>query len=111
MSAAEQAKSVPSFCYNCVSGPDFLRVKVENGIATEIEPNFDGDRVHPARGRPCVKAYGLVQKTYNPNRILTPMKRTNPKKGRDEDPASRLSRGTKRSIRSPKGSGRFARKA
>ena len=27
-----------------------------------------------------------MQKTYNPNRVLTPMKRTNPKKGRDEDP-------------------------
>ena len=27
-----------------------------------------------------------MQKVYNPNRILTPMKRTNPKKGRDEDP-------------------------
>jgi anaerobic selenocysteine-containing dehydrogenase len=38
------------------------------------------------KGKVCVKAYGLVQKTYNPNRILTPMKRTNPKKGRDEDP-------------------------
>ena len=84
--AVTSAKSVPSFCYNCVSGPDFLRVKVENGIATEIGPNFDGDRIHPARGRPCVKAYGLVQKTYNPNRILTPMKRTNPKKGMKEDP-------------------------
>jgi phenylacetyl-CoA:acceptor oxidoreductase len=28
----------------------------------------------------------LVQKLYNPNRVLTPMKRTNPKKGRDEAP-------------------------
>ncbi|HMN72266.1 MAG TPA: molybdopterin-dependent oxidoreductase [Rhodoblastus sp.] len=91
MSAAGKAsgastRSVPSFCYNCVSGPDFLRVKVENGVATEIGPNFDGDRIHPAHGRPCVKAYGLVQKTYNPNRILTPMKRTNPKKGMKEEP-------------------------
>jgi phenylacetyl-CoA:acceptor oxidoreductase len=33
-----------------------------------------------------VKAFGLVQKTYNPNRVLQPMKRTNPKKGRHEDP-------------------------
>ncbi|MDP6564862.1 MAG: molybdopterin-dependent oxidoreductase, partial [Alphaproteobacteria bacterium] len=37
-------------------------------------------------GTPCVKAYGLVQKTYNPNRVKQPMKRTNPKKGRNEDP-------------------------
>ena len=79
-------KRVPSYCYNCVAGPDFMKVKVENGVATEIEPNFDAEQVHPARGRVCVKAYGLVQKTYNPNRVRTPMKRTNPKKGRHEDP-------------------------
>ncbi|MCF8183881.1 MAG: molybdopterin-dependent oxidoreductase, partial [Polynucleobacter sp.] len=63
-----------------------MTVKVVDGVATEVEPNFAAENVHPARGRPCVKAYGLIQKTYNPNRILSPMKRTNPKKGRDEDP-------------------------
>ncbi len=63
-----------------------MKVKVENGVATEIGPNFDAENVHPARGRVCVKAYGLVQKTYNPNRVLTPMKRTNPRKGRNQDP-------------------------
>jgi len=83
---AKSVKHVPTYCYNCVSGPDFMSVKVVDGVATEIEPNFAAAEVHPARGRPCVKAYGLVQKTYNPNRILTPMKRTNPKKGRDQDP-------------------------
>ena len=86
MSEAKKIKHVPTFCYNCVSGPDFMKVKVEDGIATEIEPNFDAAAVHPARGRVCVKAYGLIQKTYNPNRVLSPMKRTNPKKGRNEDP-------------------------
>ncbi|MDP6254672.1 MAG: molybdopterin-dependent oxidoreductase, partial [Alphaproteobacteria bacterium] len=68
------------------AGPDFLTVKVEDGVATEVEPNFALADVHPGAGKACVKAYGLVQKTYNPNRLLTPMKRTNPKKGRDEDP-------------------------
>ncbi|APR04982.1 molybdopterin-dependent oxidoreductase [Thauera chlorobenzoica] len=77
---------VATYCYQCVAGPDLLKVKVENGVATAIEPNFDAEGVHPADGRVCVKAFGLVQKTYNPNRVLTPMKRTNPKKGRDEDP-------------------------
>ncbi len=86
MSAAASVRHVPTLCYNCVSGPDFMKVKVEDGVATEIEPNFDAQDVHPAHGRICVKAYGLVQKTYNPNRILAPMKRTNPKKGRDQDP-------------------------
>lgn len=79
-------RNVSTYCYNCVSGPDLLSVKVTDGVATEIGPNFAGIGTHPADGKPCVKAYGLIQKTYNPNRIVTPMKRTNPKKGRNEDP-------------------------
>ena len=63
-----------------------VTVKVEDGIATEIEPNFRAAEVHPGGGKCCVKAYGLVQKTYNPNRVLQPMKRTNPNKGREHDP-------------------------
>ncbi|MCK0506423.1 molybdopterin-dependent oxidoreductase, partial [Aromatoleum anaerobium] len=82
----QSVAKVPSYCYNCVAGPDFMTVKVVDGVATEIEPNFAAEDVHPARGRVCVKAYGLVQKTYNPHRVLQPMKRTNPKKGRHEDP-------------------------
>ncbi len=63
-----------------------MTVRVEDGVATEVEPNFDSAQIHPAAGRVCVKAYGLIQKAYNPHRILTPMKRTNAKKGRDQDP-------------------------
>ena len=51
-----------------------------------MQPDFTAYGVHPADGKVCVKAYGLVQKTYHPHRILTPMKRTNPRKGRAEDP-------------------------
>jgi phenylacetyl-CoA:acceptor oxidoreductase len=88
MSSKQSAgtQHVPTYCYNCVSGPDLLTVKVTDGVATEIGPNFAGAGKHPADGKPCVKAYGLIQKTYNPHRILTPMKRTNPNKGRNEDP-------------------------
>ncbi|MFA6310703.1 MAG: molybdopterin-dependent oxidoreductase [Sterolibacterium sp.] len=78
---------VPTYCYNCVAGPDLLTVKVKNGVATEIAPNVAGRNLYPGDGKPCVKAYGLIQKTYHPDRILSPMKRTNPKKGIDEDPA------------------------
>ncbi|MFV0514035.1 MAG: molybdopterin-dependent oxidoreductase [Jhaorihella sp.] len=84
--ADDGATWAPTYCYNCVAGPDLLTVKVENGVATNIRPNFDAEGVHPAAGRICVKAFGLLQKTYNPNRILTPMRRTNPLKGRDQDP-------------------------
>ena len=83
---AADVRKVPEYCYQCVAGPDLLQVKVEDGIATEIEPNFRAAEVHPGGGKCCVKAYGLVQKTYNPNRLRTPMKRTNPQKGRDHDP-------------------------
>jgi len=83
---SSQSRDVPTYCYQCVAGPDLFTVRVEDGVATEVEPNYAAASVHPAGGRICVKAYGLVQKTYNPHRITTPMKRTNPNKGRDEDP-------------------------
>ncbi|MCP4358357.1 MAG: molybdopterin-dependent oxidoreductase [Chloroflexi bacterium] len=79
-------KKFPTYCYQCVAGPDLLTVNVEEGVATEIEPNFAAADIHPAAGTVCVKAYGLIEKTYNPHRIQFPMKRTNPHKGRDEDP-------------------------
>ena len=84
--APEDVREIPSLCFNCVAGPCFMTARVENGIATRIEPNHAAEEVHPGRGRVCVKAMGLVQKTYNPHRVLTPMKRTNPQKGREEDP-------------------------
>ena len=77
---------LPTYCYQCVAGPDLLTVKVEGGVATEVEPNFCAAHVHPGGGKVCVKAFGLVQKLYNPHRITQPMKRTNPRKGRGEDP-------------------------
>ncbi len=86
MKQEQDIRTVPSFCYNCVAGPCLMKVKVKDGVACEILPNFDAEGIHPANGRCCVKAYGTVQKTYNPGRVLTPMKRTNPNKGRNEDP-------------------------
>jgi phenylacetyl-CoA:acceptor oxidoreductase len=83
---ADPVRKVPQYCYQCVAGPDLLTVKVVDGVATEVEPNFAAAEVHPGGGKCCVKAFGIVQKTYNPNRCLRPMKRTNPKKGRDHDP-------------------------
>ncbi len=79
-------KHVPVYCYQCVAGPDLMKVEVENGVAMRIESNWDIREQHPGGGRVCVKAYGLIQKTYNPNRMKQPMRRTNPKKGRAEDP-------------------------
>ena len=84
--SADDVKKVPFYCYQCVAGPDLAKVTVRNGVAERLEANFDIMDEHPGGGRVCVKAFGLIQKTYNPNRVKQPMKRTNPNKGRDEDP-------------------------
>jgi phenylacetyl-CoA:acceptor oxidoreductase len=81
-----ETKKLATYCYQCVNGPDLLTVEVVDGVATKIEPNFKAKGYHPAEGKVCVKPYGLVQKLYNPNRLLRPMKRTNSKKGKGEDP-------------------------
>jgi phenylacetyl-CoA:acceptor oxidoreductase len=74
---------LPVYCYQCVAGPDLLKVVVRDGVAVGVEPNTDVAAEHPACGKVCVRAYGLVQKLYNPARVRTPMRRTNPRKGRD----------------------------
>ena len=85
-SKPQQERVVSTYCYQCVAGPDLLTVRIQDGVATEINPNFAAAAIHPGGGKACVKAFGLVQKSYSPNRVLYPMKRTNPKKGRNEDP-------------------------
>jgi phenylacetyl-CoA:acceptor oxidoreductase len=79
-------EKIPVYCYQCVAGPDLLKVVVQDDVAVGVEPNHDVAAHHPAGGKVCVRAYALVQKLYNPHRVRQPMRRTNPKKGRDEDP-------------------------
>lgn len=86
---AKTSTSVSSYCYQCVAGPDLMKVDVMDGVPIQIRPNDTAAAVHPAHGKVCVKAFGLIQKTNNPNRIKTPMIRTNPEKGRGEDPKFR----------------------
>ena len=61
--ATRQTDKRPTFCYQCVAGPDLLTVTVKDGTATECEPNFEAADIHPGAGKCCVRAYGLVQKT------------------------------------------------
>lgn len=79
-------KRSPHIVISAPTVPDLLTVGVVNGVATQIGPNFAVRGLHPADGKICVKPYGLIQKLYSPHRILKPLKRTNPKKGRAEDP-------------------------
>ena len=79
-------KKIPTYCDQCYNGPDPFTIVVEDGIVHSVEPSQTCTEISPAEGKICVKAYGLVQKMYNPDRIKGPLVRTNPKKGRDEDP-------------------------
>ncbi|KXB01979.1 hypothetical protein AKJ44_01735 [candidate division MSBL1 archaeon SCGC-AAA261F17] len=79
-------EEIPTYCMTCYVGPDPIKVIVEDGEAVDIEPNPDAAPVSPSKGRPCVKAYSLIEKLYDPNRVKTPLLRGNPKKGRNEDP-------------------------
>ena len=79
-------KKTPTYCAQCYNGPDLLNMVAEDGILHSLEPNPRCSDISPAEGKICVKAFGLIQKVYNPERIKTPLLRTNPKKGKDEDP-------------------------
>jgi anaerobic selenocysteine-containing dehydrogenase len=59
------------------------RVKVEGGVVTQVE----GDKACPVnQGAFCIRGQGMVMNLYEPYRIKSPMKRTNPEKGLDIDP-------------------------
>lgn len=78
--------SIPTYCFQCACGPDLIKVIVEDGVAVGMEPNLDAGKYHPASGKFCPRACSLLHKLYNPARIKSPMIRTNPKKGWEEDP-------------------------
>ncbi len=82
----KQDEWIPTLCTVCNRGPDMIRVHVVDGKAVEIEGNQDFTEHSLNHGRLCAKAYGILQKLYNPHRIKAPLKRTNPKKGYDQDP-------------------------
>ena len=42
-------RTVSTYCYQCVAGPDLLTVRIQDGVATEINPNFAAAEIHPGR--------------------------------------------------------------
>ena len=73
---------IPTACGMCYIGCGVL-VKVEDGVVVSIEGNPDNPQ---NRGRMCAKGKAGIMNLYNPHRVKAPLKRTNPKKGMDEDP-------------------------
>lgn len=77
-----QGRWIPSTCGMCLHGCG-IKVYVENGVALKIE----GDPTNPDNlGKLCPKGNAGLARLYDSNRVLYPMKRTNPKKGLHEDP-------------------------
>ena len=37
---SQSERIVSTYCYQCVAGPDLLKVRIEDGIATEIAPKL-----------------------------------------------------------------------
>jgi anaerobic selenocysteine-containing dehydrogenase len=70
-------------CKMCMKGDCINRVKVVNGVVVDIE----GEPTSPTnQGRLCPRGLSAGFYLYNPYRVKTPLKRTNPEKGTGIDP-------------------------
>jgi anaerobic selenocysteine-containing dehydrogenase len=69
-------------CQGCTSWCS-KQVYVVDGRAVKVRGN-PNSKVNGSAG--CPRSHLALQQIYDPDRIKTPMKRTNPKKGRNEDP-------------------------
>lgn len=80
--AAKEDRWVTSSCKMCLHGCG-IRVRVVDGVVVKIE----GDPTNPDNlGKLCPKGLSGIMRFYDPNRIKTPLKRTNPEKGPGVDP-------------------------
>lgn len=73
---------VKSACKMCIHSCA-IRVHVQDGVVVKIEgdPNDVNNR-----GKLCPKGQSGIMRLYDPNRVKTPLKRTNPEKGPGVDP-------------------------
>ncbi len=73
----------PGLCKMCMQGDCTTRNHVVDGVVVQVE----GDPRAPHNaGRLCPRGNSAIATTYNPWRVKAPLKRTNPKKGLNEDP-------------------------
>ncbi|TCK58469.1 molybdopterin-dependent oxidoreductase [Seleniivibrio woodruffii] len=72
-----------SHCRMCMRGECVNMYRTENGVVVEMK----GVKEAPTnKGAMCPRGQSVIQNLYNPYRVKAPMKRTNPKKGLNEDP-------------------------
>lgn len=80
--SAMAEKWVASTCQGCTTWCP-VQVRVVDGRAIGVRGNPHSKANH---GQICPRPHIALQQVYDPDRIKVPMMRTNPKKGRDEDP-------------------------
>ncbi len=68
-----------ALCYGSCS----IRAHRVDGVVVKVEGNPDSV---VGKGRLCGKGVSGIMTHYDPNRLKVPLRRTNPKKGLDEDP-------------------------
>ncbi|OGA36994.1 MAG: molybdenum enzyme, large subunit,related to phenylacetyl-CoA: acceptor oxidoreductase [Betaproteobacteria bacterium RIFCSPLOWO2_12_FULL_62_13b] len=73
---------IPSSCALCYGSCSILAHRVD-GVVVKIEGN---PRSAVGQGRLCGKGVSGIMSHYDPNRLTRPLRRTNPRKGLDEDP-------------------------
>jgi len=74
------AYSICSGCYNLCG----VKIRVVDGVPVAIEGVPESD--NGGQGGMCGKGVATIMDFHDPNRVLYPVKRTNPKKGLHEDP-------------------------
>ncbi len=81
--AAAGEETVYSWCRQCALPPCGIKATVKDGVAVKIEghPNIPANQ-----GTLCSRGNATLAGVYNPYRVKTPLKRTNPNKGLNEDP-------------------------
>jgi anaerobic selenocysteine-containing dehydrogenase len=68
---------VPTTCFNCEAGCGLLAYVDRDTMQVR---KFEGNPVHPgSRGRNCAKGPATINQTYDPERILFPLKRVGPR--------------------------------
>ncbi|NCP88222.1 MAG: hypothetical protein CO094_13625 [Anaerolineae bacterium CG_4_9_14_3_um_filter_57_17] len=95
--ATDAGEWIPTACNMC-GGQTGILVRVENGQVMKIEPNPDNPIgvanissdywvwKNTDGAAMCPKGNAGPMALYDPDRVKTPLKRTNPKKGPNEDP-------------------------
>lgn len=78
----DQGAWLPATCQGCTSWCS-KQIYVVDGRAVKVRGN-PNSKVNGDAG--CPRSHLALQQVYDPDRIKTPMKRTNPNKGRDQDP-------------------------